>query len=108
MQQFELSQLAVTRAETDADLEAMIHVRGLVTPEAHPTVENVRFNHESNESLLYLVARLGNEPVGCGFVEPWGPFAAGDIAVVPARRRRGIGGAMLAEIARRARELGKD
>ena len=37
--QSELS-LAITPAETDADLEAMIHVRSLVTPEAHPTVEN--------------------------------------------------------------------
>jgi hypothetical protein len=45
---FELSELTIAPAETDADLEAMIHVRSLVTPEAHPRVENLRFNLESN------------------------------------------------------------
>jgi GNAT superfamily N-acetyltransferase len=106
MQQ-ELSQLAITPAETDADLEAMIHVRGLVTPEAHPTVEILRFNLESKERLAYLVARVGQEPVACGFVEPWDQHAVADIAVVPERRRRGIGSAMLEEISERARGLGK-
>lgn len=103
----ELSQLAITPAETDADLEAMIHVRGLVTPEAHPTVEILRFNLESKDDLVYLVARLEGEPVGCGFVEPWPQHAVGDIAVVPARRRQGIGSAMLAELSAQARGFGR-
>ena len=104
----ELSQLAISPAETDSDLEAMIHVRRLVTPEAHPTVDNLRHNLESKEDLHYLVARLGDEPVACAFVEPWGSVAVGDIAVVPAHRRQGVGFAMLAEISGRAREFGKD
>jgi len=104
----ELSQLAIEPAETDADLEAMIHVRGLVTPEAHPTVEILRFNLESNAQLVYLVARLGGEPVACGFVEPWPEHAVGDIAVVPEGRRAGVGSAMLAELSSRARGFGKD
>jgi mycothiol synthase len=104
----ELSQLAITPAETDADLEAMIHVRHLVTPEARPTVENLRHNLESKKELDYVVARLGDEPVACGFVESWGSVAAGDIAVVPAERRHGVGSAMLAELSRRARGFGKD
>jgi mycothiol synthase len=108
MQQFELSQLAITPAATDDDLEAMIHVRGLVTPEAHPTVEILRFNLESKDVLTYLVARVGEEPVACGFVEPWALHAVGDIAVVPDRRRRGIGSAMLAKLTERARGLGKN
>jgi mycothiol synthase len=108
MQSFELSQLAIAPAETDADLEAMIHVRGLVTPEAHPTVQILRFNLETRDGLTYLVARAGEEPVACGFVEPWARHAVADIAVVPDRRRRGVGSAMLAEIAERARGLGKD
>jgi GNAT superfamily N-acetyltransferase len=107
MQSFELSQLAIAPAETDADLEAMIHVRGLVTPEAHPTVEILRFNLESKDGLTYLVARAGEEPVACGFVEPWSLHAVGDIAVVAEHRRQGIGSAMLAEISERARRLGK-
>src|SRR5215210_8561209 len=83
MSEVELSQLAITPAETDADLEAMIHVRSLVTPEARPTVDNLRFNLAANDELAYLVARLNEDPVACGFVEPLGPLAAADIAVVP-------------------------
>ena len=89
----ELSELALARAETDADLEAMIAVRKKVTPEARPMVENLRFNLQSKDGLTYLVARLGGEPVACGFVEPWATFAWADIAVVPEQRRRGIGSA---------------
>jgi mycothiol synthase len=105
---FELSELTIAPAETDADLEAMIHVRSLVTPEAHPRVENLRFNLESNESLAYLVARVGHEAVACAFVEPVADFARADVAVVPAHRRQGIGTAVLAEVSARARDLGKD
>src|SRR6266540_7410041 len=108
MSALELSQLVVTPAETDADLEAMIHVRRLVTPEARPTVENLRFNLESKADLNYLVACVGDEPVACAYVEPWTAFAVGDVAVVPEHRRRGVGSALLAEISRRARGFGKD
>jgi len=104
----ELSELAITPAETDADLEAMIHVRSLVTPEAHPQVENLRHNLDSKDDLYYLVARIEEEPVACAFVEPSGTVAAGDIAVVPDARRQGVGSAVLAEISSRAREFGKD
>jgi mycothiol synthase len=108
MHQQELSQLAITRAGTDADLEAMIHVRSLATPDARPTLENLRFNLESREALVYLVARLGHDPVACGYVEPWTAYAVGDVVVVPARRHGGIGSAVLAEISSRARSLGKE
>ena len=69
MSAVELSQLVISPAETDGDLEAMIHVRRLVTPEARPTVESLRFNLDSKEDLSYLVARIGSEPFACGFVE---------------------------------------
>ena len=108
MQAFELSQLVVAPAATDADLEAMIDVRRVVAPEARPTVDNLRFNLESNEELAYLVARLGDEPVGCAFVEGSNTVASANVAVVPARRRRGIGSALFAEVSRRARALGHD
>src|SRR5262245_62948829 len=86
----------------------MIHVRRLVTPEARPAIENLRHNLASKKELDYVVARLGGEPVACGFVESWGSVAVADIAVVPAARRRGVGTAMLAEFSRRARGFGKD
>ena len=104
----ELSQLAIAPAETDADLEAMIDVRRVVTPEAGPTVESLRFNLASNKKLVYLVARLGGTPVACGFVEGGTPFAVGDVAVVPEWRRRGIGSALLADVSQRARGFGND
>jgi GNAT superfamily N-acetyltransferase len=104
----ELAELTIAPAETDADLKAMIHVRGLVTPEAHPQVENLRFNLESTKGLTYVVGRAGDEPVVCGFVEPVADFARADIAVVPDRRHRGIGIAVLADLSERARRLGKN
>jgi mycothiol synthase len=108
MPALELSQLAIAPAETDADLEAMIRVRRLVTPEARPQVENLRFSLESNEDLVYLVARVGGVPVACGFLDPLDRLAMGDIAVVPEHRRNGVGSAMLAELSARARAYGKD
>jgi GNAT superfamily N-acetyltransferase len=104
----EPSRLEITSARTDADLEAMIHVRKLVTPDARPTVEILRFNLDSKPDLAYLVARCGDEPVGCGFVEAWTEVAVGDVSVVPEHRRRGVGAAMLADISARARGLGKN
>jgi mycothiol synthase len=98
--------LAIAPVRTDTDLEAMIRVQVLVRPNRQPKLENLRHNLDSNPNLTYFVGRLGEEPVACGFVEPWGQLAQGDIAVVPARRRRGIGSALFAEISTRARSLG--
>src|SRR4051812_4455853 len=98
MHSVELSRLAVRAAEIDSDLRAMIAVRRLVTPEARPTVDNLRHNLETSE-VAYLVAWVGDEPVACGFVEPLADeLAIADVAVVPAHRRCGIGSAVLAEI----------
>lgn len=108
MPAFGLSQLVIAPAETDADLEAMIHVRRLVTPEARPTVENLRFNLESKPDLAYLVARVRDAPVACAFVDAWTRLAWGDVSVVPGYRGRGVGSALLADISARARALGKE
>ena len=108
MDSHELSQLVVARAESDADLAALIAVRRVVTPEARPTVENLRFNLESDDALVYLVAYAGAEPAGCGFVQTWDEMVYADIGVAPAHRRRGIGSALLADVRERARSLGRD
>jgi GNAT superfamily N-acetyltransferase len=107
MSALELSQLTIAPAETDADLEAMIHIRRLVTPEARPTVENLRFNLDADPNLVYLVARAGGDPVACGFVHSLELLATGDIAVVPDRRRTGVGSAMLDALSERAHAAGK-
>jgi mycothiol synthase len=99
--------LVISTVRSDADLEDMIRVQALVRPEWQPKLENLRHHLDSNPDLTYFVGRLGKEPVACGFVEPWGPFSNGDVAVVPARRRSGIGSALLAEVSSRARGFGK-
>jgi mycothiol synthase len=106
----ELSQFVITSAEGDEDLEALIAVRKIVTPRARPTVANLRHAlASSTEGLTFIVARLRDEPVACGFVEgPPENFAPADIAVVPDSRRMGIGSAVLAYVSERARALGKD
>lgn len=94
--------LEVVRVESDADLEAMIDVRVASNPPGfpRPRIENLRHNLNSNPELTYLVARLDGEPAGCGFVEPKADYASAHCVVVPAFRRRGIGSALLAELAR--------
>ena len=95
--------LEVVRVESGADLEAMIDLRVASNPPGfpRPRIENLRHNLNSNPELTYLIARLGGEPAGFGFVEPKDDYASAHCVVVPAFRRRGIGSAMLAEVARR-------
>lgn len=95
--------LAVVRVESDADLEVMIDVRAAANPPGfpRPRIENLRHNLNSNPELTYVVARLDGESAGCGFVEPEEGYASGHCVVVPALRGRGIGSALLAELARR-------
>jgi GNAT superfamily N-acetyltransferase len=100
--------LTITTATTDAELEALVEVRRRATPEEVPDVENLRFNAGLNELLTYTVARLGEEPVGCGYVRASGVLALAYVHVVPDRRRRGIGGALLGDVRERARGYGKD
>jgi mycothiol synthase len=100
--------LTIASATTDEELEALVEVRRRATPEEVPTLENLRFNRERKEQLTYVVARLGNEPLGCGFVEAWTGLAVGHIVVVPDRRRRSIGSALLDDVRERARGFGKD
>lgn len=100
--------LAIDVVRSDADLEDMIQVQALVRPDWQPKLENLRHNLGSNPDLTYFVTRLGDEPVACGFLEPLGPYSQGDLAVIPARRRQGIGSALFTEISARARGLGKN
>jgi len=100
--------LTIVPATNDAELEGLIEVRRLADPGTLPTLEDLRFNLESKAELAYVVARLGNEPVACGFVEPWIDLAIADILVVPGRRRVGIGSALLDDVRSRARAFGKD
>ena len=97
--------LAITPATTDADLEAMIVVRTKADPDLPPPrIENLRHNLMSQKDLTFLVARLLREPVACGFVYADLPdYAEAHLVVVPEVRRRGIGSAVFAQVARLAR-----
>ena len=109
MQRAAVPGLTLVRVRTDAELEDMITVRALENPDRPPPrLENLRHNLDSEPELRYVVARLGDAPVGCGFVEPTpAEFARGHLVVVPAARGRGVGSALLSEVSRRAAELGK-
>src|ERR687887_2825499 len=100
--------LVIATVRSDADLEDMIRVQALVRPDWRPKLENLRHNLDANPDLRYFVGRLGEEPVACGFVEPWGSYSQGDVAVVPARRRRGIGSAPFPESSTPGREVGQE
>ena len=101
--------LDITAAETDADLEAMVVVRRAIDPRSTMRVANLRHALDSDtRGLTFVVARLGDEPVASGFVQPGHEaIAYGDISVVPGRRGHGIGSAMLAWESDRATSLGK-
>ena len=101
--------LMVARARTDADLEVMIAVRAAADPDRPPPrLENLRHNLVANETLVYVIAQLGGEPAGCGFVDPWPEdLARAHLVVVPALRQRGIGSVLLAELGRRAQVAGR-
>lgn len=57
----------------------------------------------------FLFALLENHPVGIVFNQPYERHVyLGRLAVLPDHQRQGIGAALIAEVERRARELGKN
>lgn len=92
--------LTISAATTDDDLEAMIAVRAAADPDRPPPrIENLRHNLSVEAGLVYVVARLEDSPVACGFMYPDVPgYAEAHLVVVPDCRCRGVGSAMLAEI----------
>jgi GNAT superfamily N-acetyltransferase len=101
--------LAISRAESDRDLEDMIEVRVAADPErTPPRIENLRHNLTRARNM-FLIAREGRIPVACGFV--WtdlpAPHAEAHMVVVPGARGRGIGTALLTELGAVARTDGK-
>ena len=88
--------IEVRRAESDADLEAWIHVRRTLFPnESAGTVEQQR-ERETPDRLL-LVAELDGELAGSGLADRSSNLERAFIVprVLPAMRRRGVGTALL-------------
>ena len=98
--------LVLRVAESDADLEAWRHVRAVVIPnERVATIEWMRAS--MTPERVYLVAELDGNVVGSGLGgrSDFG-YAGLHPRVVPSARRRGVGTAILRELAERATQLG--
>lgn len=97
----------VRRAETDADLEAWIQVRRVTAPnDSAWTV--AQFRGRATPERLVLVAELDGTIVGSGLVDRSDTADRAFLAprVVPEARRRGVGSALLRELAGHAPTLG--
>jgi mycothiol synthase len=98
--------IEVRPAETDADLEAFIRIRRALLPnESGGTASMMRSDLASKPELRYYVAELEGEVVGAGLV---GPSDLRDrytvkVRVLPDARRRGVGTAVLRELAPHAK-----
>jgi GNAT superfamily N-acetyltransferase len=93
----------VVLVQSDDDLAAMIEVRAHADPDLPPPrLDNLRRNLAGNPRLAYLVARIADAPVGCGFVDVSFGAATAHVLVVPAARRQGVGTALLAAVSERA------
>ena len=106
-----MAELLIKHVESDDDLEAMSTVLHLANPDlptAAGNVEGIRHNLESNPDLTYVVARLEDEPAGCGYIElENASWVYAQVDVVPKLRGRGVGSGLLSEISRIAAANGR-
>jgi ribosomal protein S18 acetylase RimI-like enzyme len=100
--------LDIRHASTDADLELLISVRRRVDPDVHPQLANLRHFLDTTTTGTYLLAFVDGKAAGCGFVDgsPGHALATASFEVVPERRRRGAGDALLRAASAHARSRG--
>lgn len=101
--------IVVRPAETDADLESWRQVRIAVLPnERAAQVEELR--RGMTPETLYLLAELDGEAVGSGVASRSDLAGQGSLAprVLPEARRRGVGTALLRELAAHVERIGFD
>jgi mycothiol synthase len=101
--------IAVRRAESDADLEAWRRVRIAVVPnERAQTVDELR--EALTPPQLYLLAELDGRVAGSGVAGRSDLAGQGFLSprVLPEARRRGVGTALLRELAEHVQRLGLD
>jgi GNAT superfamily N-acetyltransferase len=89
------------RVASDEDLAAYVAVWNEVTPDEPADVDRQRERRERDPQRLYLVAEDGGRVVGCGFAGRSDTPGRGFLSprVAPATRRRGVGSALLRELA---------
>jgi mycothiol synthase len=99
----------IRRVEDDADLRAYVEVWNTVVPDDIPAVfEQQRDRLRRDPRRLHLLAAEGGRPVACGFAGPSDAAERGFLAprVLPSARRRGIGTALIVELAAHLERLG--
>jgi mycothiol synthase len=89
------------RVAADADLDAYAALWNRVTPDEPADAAQQRERRERDPQRLYLLAELDGAPVGAGFAGRSDTPGRGFVAprVLPAARRRGVGSALLRELA---------
>jgi mycothiol synthase len=85
---------------TDAELEAYVAIWNAITPDEPADVAQQRERRERDPQRLYLLAELDGEPVGAGFAGRSDSPGRGFLSprMLAEARRRGVGGALLAEL----------
>lgn len=105
--------LDVRPATSDEDLAHIARIVCSVTPDFPTSVVEMRWSEQAYPGGRRFLAWLDGEPVGSGgagrmYIYP--PEYAGlwgSIVVLPEHRRQGVGGAILASLARATEEAGK-
>ena len=108
-----LAGLTVVRAATDDELLDLATVRHEVDADAQPGLENMRHTLATFPHAVYLLARLGDEAVGCAYAgcfpgSEHDPFMYAHVGVTAASRRQGVGGALLAVVSSHAQSARKE
>ena len=98
--------ISVRPVETDADLDAWAELKSTVVPNEPVTVEQLRLSAEPDRKLV--LAELDGVVAGCGIADrsSFGGRAFIAVRVLDEHRRRGVGTALLHELAGYARSLG--
>jgi GNAT superfamily N-acetyltransferase len=100
---------------TDADIPALLAVLMAAFEEYRGRLDPPSGAHDETEERLRatlrgahaIVARVGDEPVGCVFYAPMGYYVdLFRLAVLPSHRRRGLGRALIEYVEGRALRLG--
>jgi mycothiol synthase len=91
----------IRAAETDADLEAHVAVWNAITPREPTSAEVIRERRARDDRRLYLVAEVDAAVIGAGFAGASDSPGRGFLSprVLPQARRRGVGTALLRELA---------
>jgi mycothiol synthase len=103
------SSVRVRPAESDADLEAYVAVWNAALPDDIPArVEQQRDRRERDRRRLYLLAEVDGRAAGAGYAGPSDAEGRGFVGprVLPDYRRRGIGSALIRELAAHLEQLG--